>query len=300
MPPKRSSTSKASTMSQAAIRKLVADSIAVALETQTATMAEADNSIRQIPVAKRGNYKEFISCQPFFFNGTERVVGLIRWFERTESVFSRRNCAEENKVAYTTGTLTNDALPWCNAYAQPIGIKFWKSLQNALGTQLDMTTAYHPETDGQSKRTIQTLEDMLRACAIDFGKGWEKHLPLEEFSYNNSYHASIKAAPFEALYGRKYPRCTMTDRPSTTRCTGVPSLGSRDVEYIFQKQIFEFVVFDNYLDSIFGDLTEELKEDLKEEMKVKLKKEIKNELKEEMRKELKEETCEEFKEEIHA
>ncbi|GJY35654.1 putative reverse transcriptase domain, ribonuclease H-like domain, aspartic peptidase domain protein [Tanacetum coccineum] len=66
-----------------------------------------------------------------------------------------------------------------------------------------MSTAYHPETNGQSERTIQTLEDMIRACVIDFGKGWEKHLPLAEFSYNNSYHASIKAAPFEALYGRK-------------------------------------------------------------------------------------------------
>ncbi|GJT30541.1 putative reverse transcriptase domain-containing protein [Tanacetum coccineum] len=80
---------------------------------------------------------------------------------------------------------------------------FWKSLQNALGTNLDMSTAYHPQTDGQSKRTIQTLEDMLRACAIDFGKGWVNHFPLVEFSYNNSYHASIKAAPFEALYGQK-------------------------------------------------------------------------------------------------
>ncbi|GKC30507.1 putative reverse transcriptase domain-containing protein, partial [Tanacetum coccineum] len=66
-----------------------------------------------------------------------------------------------------------------------------------------MSTAYHPETDGQSERTIQTLEDMLRACVIDFGKGWDKHLPLIEFSYNNSYHASIKATPFEALYGQK-------------------------------------------------------------------------------------------------
>ncbi|GKD22878.1 retrovirus-related pol polyprotein from transposon TNT 1-94 [Tanacetum coccineum] len=81
--------------------------------------------------------------------------------------------------------------------------RFWQSMQNALGTQLDMSTTYHPETDGQSERTIQTLKDMLRACVIDFGKGWERHLPLVEFSYNNSYHASIKAAPFEALYGRK-------------------------------------------------------------------------------------------------
>ncbi|GJZ24669.1 putative reverse transcriptase domain-containing protein [Tanacetum coccineum] len=66
-----------------------------------------------------------------------------------------------------------------------------------------MSTAYHPEIDGQSERTIQTLEDMLRACMIDFGKGWVKHFPLAEFSYNNSYHASIKAAPYEALYGQK-------------------------------------------------------------------------------------------------
>ncbi|GJV14145.1 putative reverse transcriptase domain-containing protein [Tanacetum coccineum] len=73
----------------------------------------------------------------------------------------------------------------------------------ALGTDISMSTAYHPKTDGQSERTIQTLKDMLRTCVIDFGKGWVKHLPLAKFSYNNSYHASIKAAPYEALYGRK-------------------------------------------------------------------------------------------------
>nr|GEX01958.1 putative reverse transcriptase domain-containing protein [Tanacetum cinerariifolium] len=74
-----------------------------------------------------------------------------------------------------------------------------KPLSNALGTQLDMSMAYHSKNDGQSERTIQTLEDMLLSCVIDFGKGWEKHLPLVEFFYNNSYHASIKAAPFEPL-----------------------------------------------------------------------------------------------------
>ncbi|GJV67969.1 putative reverse transcriptase domain-containing protein [Tanacetum coccineum] len=592
MPPKRTSTSEAPAMTQAAIRKLVADSVTAALEAQAATMANASNPNRNTsptgtPVVKTGNYKEFISCQPFYFNGTEGAVGLIRWFERTESVFSHSRCAEENKVTFATGTLTDDALSWWNAYAQPMGVeqanqitwtelkrlltnkycprteirkmeeelynltvkgndlkpyvrrfqeltvlcpnmvpnteklleafigglprsiegnvtaskpqtleeainnipkvcrrpphyarvqspytrpctrelyakfsktlildaycaqflghlinsqglhvdpakieavknwtspttptkvrqflgltdyyrrfieapilalpegndnfviycdaslqvftdhkslqhilcqkelnirqrrwlelladydceicnhpgkanvvadalsqkkqikplrvraliitvhpklpsqileaqnealkeenvktknlrgmdksfeirpdgtfkaecqkpsgllvqpeipmwkweritmdfvtklpktsighdtiwvivdrltksahfiptratdsmetltRFWQSLQNALGTQLDMSTAYHPETDGQSERTIQTLEDMLRACVIDFGKGWDKHLPLIEFSYNNSYHASIKAAPFEALYGRK-------------------------------------------------------------------------------------------------
>nr|GEV81616.1 putative reverse transcriptase domain, ribonuclease H-like domain, aspartic peptidase domain protein [Tanacetum cinerariifolium] len=68
----------------------------------------------------------------------------------------------------------------------------------------DTYQSYHPKTDGQSERTIQTLEDMLRACVIDFEKGWDRYLPLIEFSYNNSYHASIKAAPFEALYEKKY------------------------------------------------------------------------------------------------
>ncbi|GJS53087.1 reverse transcriptase domain-containing protein [Tanacetum coccineum] len=500
MPLKRTSTSAAPAMTQAAIKKLVADSVSAALGAQAATMANTDNTNRNTgptgtPVAKTGNYKEFISCQPFYFNGTEGAVGLIRWFERTESVFSHSKCAEENKVTFATGTLTDDALSWWNAYAQPIGIdqankitwtelkrlltnkycprtevrkmedefynltvkgndlktyirrfqelavlcpnmvpnteklmeafigglprsiegnvtaskpqtleeainiaqrlmdqvtkhtpmqvpsdhkrkfddrrtfnnnnnyrnnnnyhntntnnhynnhqpqqnrrqeavrayaatptkncgfdviigmdwlskyhariicdekvvhipidgktliirvltsslvwigcpsimpgnyldeksfyhsnrqdlkklyqwpnmkaiiaeyvgkcltcsrvkaecqkpsgllvqseipvwnhftsRFWQSLQNALGTQLDMSTTYHPKTDGQSERTIQTLEYMLQSCVVDFGKGWEKHLPLVEFSYNNSYHASIKAAPFEALYGRK-------------------------------------------------------------------------------------------------
>nr|GEV22473.1 putative reverse transcriptase domain-containing protein [Tanacetum cinerariifolium] len=80
---------------------------------------------------------------------------------------------------------------------------FWRLLNKALGTQLDMSTAYHPHTDGQSERTIQTLKDMLRACVIDYEKGWDRYLPLVELSYNNSYHTSIKATPFEALYGRK-------------------------------------------------------------------------------------------------
>ncbi|GJZ85298.1 putative reverse transcriptase domain-containing protein [Tanacetum coccineum] len=79
---------------------------------------------------------------------------------------------------------------------------FWKSLNEALGTQWIIWLTI-PPTDGQSERTIQTLEDILRACVMDFGKGWDMHLPLIEFSYNNSYHRSIKAEPFEALYGRK-------------------------------------------------------------------------------------------------
>ncbi|GKD18738.1 putative reverse transcriptase domain-containing protein, partial [Tanacetum coccineum] len=80
---------------------------------------------------------------------------------------------------------------------------FWQTVQKALGTRLDLSTAYHPQTDEQSERTIQTLEDMLRACVIDFGGSLDVHLPLPEFSYNNSYHSSIRCALFEALYGRK-------------------------------------------------------------------------------------------------
>ncbi|GJR37485.1 reverse transcriptase domain-containing protein [Tanacetum coccineum] len=157
MPPKRTSTSAAPAMTQAAIRQLVVDSVAAALEAQAATMANTDNpnrntGPRETPVAKRGNYKEFISCQPFYFNGTEGAVGLIRWFERTESVFSRSNCAEENKVTFATGTLTDDALSWWNAYAQPIGIEqanriTWTELKRLL------TNKYCPRTE------VKKMED---------------------------------------------------------------------------------------------------------------------------------------------
>ncbi|GJX70679.1 putative reverse transcriptase domain-containing protein [Tanacetum coccineum] len=81
--------------------------------------------------------------------------------------------------------------------------RFWQSTKEALGTRLDMSTAYHPQTDGQSEHTIQTLKDMLRACILDFGGSWNVHLLLVEFSYNNSYHSSVRCALFEALYGRK-------------------------------------------------------------------------------------------------
>nr|GEU62761.1 putative reverse transcriptase domain-containing protein [Tanacetum cinerariifolium] len=350
-----------------AIKKLVADSVAIAIEAQAATMENTDNPNRNPEqsgtlVARKYSYKEFMSCQPFNFKGTEGVVGLIRWFERTESVFSRSNCTVDYKVKFATGTLTEEALSWWNSFAQPIGIeeaykitwalqklvpkskqqcpwksilaegqelsptskrshimdwlskyhtriiydekvvyipiddetliiraqteaikeenidaenlqgmdkafevrphgtrciknrswlplfecqkpsglliqpeiptwkweiitmdfvtklpktsnrhdtiwvivdrltksahfiptqeidsmetlaRFWQSMQSALGTQLDMSVAYHPEIDGQSERTIQTLKDMLRACVIDFRKGWEKHLPLVELS----------------------------------------------------------------------------------------------------------------------
>ncbi|GJZ37553.1 reverse transcriptase domain-containing protein [Tanacetum coccineum] len=159
MPPKRTSIFEASAMTQAAIKKLVADSVAAALEVQAATMASTSNPNRNTgptgtPVTKKGNYKEFISCQPFYFNGTEGAVDLIRWFERTESVFSRSKCAEENKVTFVTGTLTDDALSWWNAYAQPIGIDqanriTWTELRRLL------TNKYCPRTG------VRKMEDKL-------------------------------------------------------------------------------------------------------------------------------------------
>lgn len=81
--------------------------------------------------------------------------------------------------------------------------RFWKSFNQAMGTTVTLSTAYHPQTDGQSERTIQTLEDMLRACILDFKGSWIDYLMLVEFSYNNSYQASLGMAPYEALYGRK-------------------------------------------------------------------------------------------------
>nr|GEU80583.1 putative reverse transcriptase domain-containing protein [Tanacetum cinerariifolium] len=97
---------------------------------------------------------------------------------------------------------SEDFMVYCDASHKGLGVVLMQR-EKALGTTLAMSTAYHPETGEQSERTIQTLEDMLHACVIDFGKGWVKHFPLVKFSYNNSYHASIKAAPFEALYGQK-------------------------------------------------------------------------------------------------
>ncbi|GKD80121.1 hypothetical protein Tco_1342742, partial [Tanacetum coccineum] len=119
------STSEAPAMTQATIKKLVVDSVSAALEAQVANMANTDNTTkpREAPVARKCSCKEFMSCQPINFKGTEGAVGLIRWFERTESVFSRSNYTEDYKMKFATGTLTEEALSWWNSFAQPIGIE---------------------------------------------------------------------------------------------------------------------------------------------------------------------------------
>nr|GEV89764.1 hypothetical protein [Tanacetum cinerariifolium] len=118
-------------------------------------------------------------------------------------------------------------------HQRPSGIL--KTFQKALGTNLDMSTTYHPETDGQSERIIQTLEDMLRACVIDFGKGWVKHLPLVKFSYNNSYHASIKVAPYEALYGQKCRSLVCWAEVGDAELTGLEMIQETTEEIILIK-----------------------------------------------------------------
>ncbi|GKA45954.1 reverse transcriptase domain-containing protein, partial [Tanacetum coccineum] len=128
MPPKRTSTSAAPAITQAAIRQLVANSVAKALEAQTTNMANTDNTNgnigpREAPVARQCSYKEFMSCQLFNFKGTEGAIGLIHWFERTESVFPRSNYTKDCKVKFAIGTLIEEALSWWNSFAQPIRIK---------------------------------------------------------------------------------------------------------------------------------------------------------------------------------
>jgi transposase InsO family protein len=81
--------------------------------------------------------------------------------------------------------------------------KFWEKRHESMDTKLNFSSAYHPQNDGRIKRSNQILEDMLRACALKYGKSWDKILPYAEFLYNNSYQKSIKMAPFEALYGRQ-------------------------------------------------------------------------------------------------
>ncbi|GJS37406.1 putative reverse transcriptase domain-containing protein [Tanacetum coccineum] len=154
---------------------------------------------------KLGSLRSDYDCEIRYHSGKTNVVADA--LNRKEQIKPLREGYTEGEVGTSCGW--NFMLKW-----QELVAMIWETdpmeklarmylKEKALGTSLDMSTAYHPQTDGQSERTIQTLEDMLHANVIDFGKGLVNHLPLVEFSYNNIYHASIKAAPFEVLYGRK-------------------------------------------------------------------------------------------------
>ncbi|KAI3805346.1 hypothetical protein L1987_27641 [Smallanthus sonchifolius] len=162
----------------------------------------------EIPVWKWENLAmDFITKLPRTSSGYDSIWGIIDRLTKSAHFLPIR---EDYRVENLARIYIDEIL---SRHGVPLNIisdrdarftsRFWQSLQTALGTRLDLSTTYHPQTDGQTERTIQTLEDMLRACVIDFGGNWDSHLSLIEFSYNNSYHTSITMAPFEALYGRK-------------------------------------------------------------------------------------------------
>nr|GEY59567.1 putative reverse transcriptase domain-containing protein [Tanacetum cinerariifolium] len=127
----------------------------------------------------------------------------FNWGDKEEAAFQliKQKLCRAPILALPEGS--KDFTIYCDASIKGLDTMLMQREKKAMSTRLDMSTAYHLETDGQSKRTIQTMKDMLCACVIDFGNGWERYLPLVELSYNNSYHASIKASLFEALYDRK-------------------------------------------------------------------------------------------------
>ncbi|GJW75859.1 putative reverse transcriptase domain-containing protein [Tanacetum coccineum] len=162
----------------------------------------------EIPVWKwEGISMDFVTKLPKISSGHDTIWVIMD--RLTKSVHFLPMC-EDYKMERLARLYLNDIVA---RHGVPISFiadrdsrftsRFWQSMQEALGTRLDMSTAYHHQTDGQSECTIQTLEDMLRVCVMDFGGSWDVHLPLVEFSYNNNNHSSVRCAPFEALYGRK-------------------------------------------------------------------------------------------------
>ncbi|GKA94392.1 putative reverse transcriptase domain-containing protein [Tanacetum coccineum] len=192
----------------------------------------------EIPQWKWDNITmDFVTKLPRTQRGNDTIWVIVDRLTKSAHFLPMRETDPMDKLArlYSKEVVTRHGIPVSIIYDRDprFTLNFWRSFQKAMGTRLDMSTTYHPETDGQSERTIQTLEDMLRACVIDFGNGWEGHLPLIEFSYNNSYHASIKAAPFEALYGRKCRSPVCWAEVGDARLTG-PELVHETTEKIVQ------------------------------------------------------------------
>ncbi|GKA38348.1 reverse transcriptase domain-containing protein [Tanacetum coccineum] len=239
MPPKRTSTSEASAMTHAAIRKLVADSVATALEAQAATMASTNDPNRnsrprRTPVARKCTYEKFMSCQPFYFNGTEGAVGLIRWFERTESVFSRSNCAEKNKVKFAINTLTEEALFWWNSFAQPIGVEeaykiTWSEFKRLL------IKKYCPQTEIKKMEeaitmTQKLIEQVIKHNSVQETNNHKRKLKDRRNTTNgnnNNYHNNNRSNDHHQQQNRRQEtfRAYTTNkgytgnRPLCKRCT---------------------------------------------------------------------------------
>ncbi|GKE17984.1 putative reverse transcriptase domain-containing protein, partial [Tanacetum coccineum] len=138
---------------------------------------------------------DFVTKLPKTTNGYDTIWVIIDRLTRSAHFLPMRENDPIEKLMklYIKEVVTRHGVPVSIIFDRDGSFTslFWKELSKALGTRLDMSTAYHPKTDGQSERTIQTLEDMLRACVLDFAKNWDRHLPLLEFSYNNNYHTSI-------------------------------------------------------------------------------------------------------------
>ncbi|GKD48779.1 putative reverse transcriptase domain-containing protein [Tanacetum coccineum] len=155
----------------------------------------------------KGTAMDFVTKLPKTSSGHDTIWVIVDRLTKSTHFLPMR---EEYKMERLARLYLNEIV---SRHGVPISIisdrdsrftsRFWQSMQEALGTRFDMSMAYHPRTDGQSECTIHTLEDMLRACVLDFEGSWDVHLPLVKFSYNNTYHSSVRCAPFEALYGRK-------------------------------------------------------------------------------------------------
>ncbi|GJU73644.1 reverse transcriptase domain-containing protein [Tanacetum coccineum] len=223
MPPKRASTSEASVMTQAAIRKLVADSVTSALEAQATTMASASNPNRntnpiRTPAVKTGNYKEFISCQPFYFNGMEGAVGLIRWFERTESVFSRSRCAEENKVTFATGTLTDDALSCIEGNVTASKPKTLEGAINIAQRLMDQVTKHTPmQVSSDNKRKFDDRRTFNNSSRSNNNYRNTNNRQNQRQEAGRAYAVT----PSEnSRYARDLPLCKRCNFHHTGPCTG--------------------------------------------------------------------------------
>ncbi|KAI3670108.1 hypothetical protein L6452_41749 [Arctium lappa] len=150
---------------------------------------------------------DFVTKLPKTLRGHDTIWVIVDRLTKSAHFLAMRETLPMDKLAklYIDEVVSRHDIPLSIASDRDSRFtsNFWDGFQKELGTRVKLSTTYHPQTDGQSERTIQTLEDMLRSCVIDFGGSWDSHLPLVEFAYNNSYHSSIGMTPFEVLYGRK-------------------------------------------------------------------------------------------------
>nr|GEV95834.1 reverse transcriptase domain-containing protein [Tanacetum cinerariifolium] len=188
------------TISLAAIEKLGADSVATTLEVQATMMENTNNpnrnsGLRITPIARKYTYKNFMSCQPFYFNGTEGAVGLIRLFKWTESVFSLSNCAKKNKVKFTINTLTEEALFWWNSFTQPIGVKDAYKITLSEFKRL-LIKKYFPQTKIKKMEeaitmTQKLIEQVLKHNSVQETNNHKRKLEDRRNTTNdnnNNYH----------------------------------------------------------------------------------------------------------------